>query len=111
LNSDGITESNNHDVGCTTCHINITEMTTLNIPKADVQITSCAPCHTKFASIPVGQGIKVTIFREMALKGESENSYTCVACHTSVIGRQQPPCSHYSAIGEQCPKPAQARRD
>lgn len=111
LSSDGITEINNHDVGCTTCHINITEMTTLNIPKADVQIISCAPCHTKTASIPVGQGVKVTIFDEMELKGEPGKLYTCVACHTSVIGRQQPPCTHYSVIGEQCPKPGQARRE
>ena len=29
-------EVNNHDLGCTTCHINIAQMTTLNIPKADV---------------------------------------------------------------------------
>ena len=108
LSSDQKTETNNHDVGCTACHINITEMTTLNIPKADVQIISCAPCHTKTASIPVGLGVKVTIFDEMELKGDTDKKYKCVACHTSVIGREQPPCSHYSVIGEQCPKASKA---
>lgn len=104
LSSDGTKESNNHDVGCTACHINITEMTTLNIPKADVQIISCAPCHTRTSSIPVGQGVSVTIYKEMALKSDPDKQYTCVACHTSVIGSEQPPCSHYSVIGEHCPK-------
>ena len=108
LSSDGKTETNNHDVGCTACHINITEMTTLNIPKADVQIVSCAPCHTKTASIPAGLGVKVTIFDEMALKADNGKKYTCVACHISIIGREQPPCTHYSVIGEQCPKSVQA---
>ncbi len=108
LSADGKSETNNHDVGCTTCHINIAQMTTLNIPKADVQIISCAPCHTATSAIPVSQGVRVTIFDEMALKGDTSKNYTCVACHTSVVGRQQPPCTHYSVIGEPCPKLGQS---
>ena len=103
LSPDGKTESNNHDVGCTTCHINIAQMTTLNISKADVQIISCAPCHATTAAIPVGQ-TRVTIFDEMQLKADATKNYSCVACHTSVVGREQPPCTHYSMIGQPCPK-------
>jgi len=103
LSPDGKTESDNHDLGCTTCHINIARMTTLNIPKADVQIISCAPCHATTAAIPTGQA-RVTIYDEMQLKGDASKSYTCAACHTSVVGREQPPCSHYSVIGQPCPK-------
>lgn len=109
LSFDGKTETNNHDVGCATCHINITQMTTLNIPKADVQIISCAPCHAtdRAGAITVGPNVKVTIYDEMTLKGDASKNYTCVACHTSIIGREQPPCSHYSVIGQQCPKAGQ----
>lgn len=103
----GKTESNNHDLGCTTCHINIAQMTTLNIRKADVQIISCAPCHATTAAIPTGQA-RVTIFDEMQLKAEASKNYTCVACHTSVVGREPPPCTHYSVIGQPCPKRPQA---
>jgi hypothetical protein len=108
LSSDGKTETNNHDVGCTTCHINIAQMTTLNIPKADVQIISCAPCHATTSKISVGQGDGVTIFDEMTLKADNSKSYTCIACHTTVIGREPPPCTHYSVIGQPCPKPRQS---
>ena len=103
LSPDRTSESNNHDVGCTTCHINIAQMSTLNIPKADVQIISCAPCHAATAAIPTGQA-RVTIFDEMQLRADASKNYTCVACHTTVIGREQPPCSHYSVIGQPCPK-------
>lgn len=105
--TDGKSESNNHDVGCTTCHINIAQMTTLNIPKADVQIISCAPCHATTAAIPTGR-TRVTIFDEMQLKGDASKNYACVACHTSVVGGEQPPCTHYSVIGQPCPKRPQA---
>jgi hypothetical protein len=102
-------ETNGHDIGCTRCHINITQMTTLNIPKADVQIISCAQCHAtvRGTGIPVGPNVRVTISDEMKLKADASKNYTCVACHTSVIGSQPPPCSHYSALGQQCPKPGQ----
>ena len=109
---DGKSETNNHDLGCTTCHINIAQMTILNIPKADVQIVSCAPCHAATSAIPVKAGMRVTIFDEMTLKEDSTKKYTCVACHTSAIGREQPPCTHYAVIGQPCQQPARtARRD
>ena len=99
---DGKSEVNNHDLGCTTCHINIAQMTTLNIPKADVQITSCGPCHSATAAIPVAAGARVTIFDEMTQKEDATKKYTCVACHASVIGREQPPCTHYAVLGQPC---------
>ena len=107
ISPDGKTESNNHDLGCTTCHINIAQMTTLNIRKADVQIISCAPCHATTAAIPTGRD-RVTIFDEMQLKADASKNYTCVACHTSPVGREPPPCTHYSVIGQPCPKRPQA---
>ena len=111
LSVDGKTESNNHDLGCTACHINIAQMTTLNLPKADVGIVACGPCHSATAGIPAGDGSKVTIFDEMTLKADISKSYTCVACHTSVIGREQPPCTHYSVIGQPCPKTRQSGKE
>jgi hypothetical protein len=100
---DGKSEINNHDLGCTTCHINIAQMTTLNIPKADVQIISCAPCHSATSAIPVAPGVRVTIFEEMTQKEDGTKKYTCVACHASTIGREQPPCTHYAVLGQPCP--------
>jgi len=104
LSPDGKTESNNHDFGCTTCHLNIASMTTLSIPKADVRIVACGPCHGTTSAIPVGAGIRVTLSDEMRLRTDISKNYTCVACHTSVIGREQAPCTHYSVIGQPCPK-------
>ena len=96
-------EVNNHDLGCTTCHINIAEMTTLNIPKADVPIAACGPCHSSLKSIPTGPSTSGTIYSEITNKQDATKKYTCVACHTSVIGREQPPCTHYRVIGQPCP--------
>jgi len=107
---DGKSETNNHDLGCTTCHANIAQMTTLNIAKADVQIASCAPCHSATSAIPVNETIRVTIFDEMTLKADSTKPYACVACHTNVVGREQPPCSHYAVLGEACPKAASSAK-
>src|SRR5262249_21863520 len=67
---DGKTETNNHDLGCTTCHTNIAQLTTLNIKKADVQTPSCAPCHATTSAIPVSQNVRVTIFNEMTSKAD-----------------------------------------
>jgi len=103
--ADGKTETNNHDIKCTTCHVHITQLMPLDNPKTDVQIITCASCHaspTAGRGIPVGQGVKVTIYEEMKLKEEPGKKYTCVACHTSVIGVEQPPCTHYAVIGEPC---------
>jgi hypothetical protein len=90
--------------GCNTCHINIAQMMTLDIPKADVPILSCAPCHYSEKRIPVG-ATTATIYTEMdAWTKDAARKYKCVACHTSVIGSEQPPCTHYTLFEEPCPE-------
>jgi len=99
-------ESGSHDIGCTTCHINITQMERLNIPKADVPITTCAICHIKsnLKNDKTGEGVDETIYSEMTAEGKDADNktHTCVGCHTTLIGRERPPCSHYLIIGQQC---------
>ena len=102
--ADEKSEVNNHDLGCATCHINIARMTTLNIPKADVPIAACGPCHSTLKAISTRPGASETTYSEISLKQDAAKRYTCVACHVEVIGREQPPCSHYQVIGQPCPK-------
>lgn len=94
----------NHDVGCTTCHINITQMETLNIPKADVPIATCAPCHISTSPVLRKDGVTLTIFSEMSEEGKDKENKTntCIGCHVSAIGRERPPCSHYLVLGQPC---------
>lgn len=94
----------NHNIGCTTCHINLTQMETLNIPKADVPIATCAPCHISTSPVLRREGGNLTIFSEMTAeaKDPENKTNTCIGCHTSVIGRERPPCSHYLVLGQQC---------
>jgi hypothetical protein len=99
-------ETPNHDIGCTTCHINITQMETLNIPKADVPIATCAPCHVTNKSPVLRKGSETLLFyTEMEKEKEDKDNKTntCIGCHTTLIGREKPPCSHYLVFGEQCP--------
>jgi len=79
------------DLGAPLPHQHSAKVTTAEYPKADVSIVACGPCHSATAGIPVGGGSKVIIFDEMTLKADISKSYTCIACHTSVIGREQPP--------------------
>ncbi len=100
-------QTTNHDVGCTTCHINITQMETLNIPKADVPIATCAPCHISASPVLRREGgANVTIFSEMSdeAKDTDNKANTCIGCHTTLIGRERPPCSHYLILGQPCPQ-------
>lgn len=94
----------NHNIGCTSCHINLMQMETLNIPKADVPIATCAPCHISTSPVLRREGGNLTIFSEMTAEAkDTENrTNTCIGCHTSVIGRERPPCSHYLVLGQQC---------
>jgi hypothetical protein len=99
-------ETSNHDIGCTTCHINLTQMETLNIPKADVPIATCAPCHISSSPVLRREGGNLTIFSEMTeeAKDKDNKTNTCIGCHTTLIGRERPPCSHYLILGQQCPQ-------
>ena len=87
-------ESKNHQFGCTTCHINITQMETLNIQKADVPITTCTQCHL--------QDTSTTSLKKEMFAREKDAKFVCASCHTSVIGSQPPKCSHYQVLGQQC---------
>ncbi|MBD0371406.1 MAG: hypothetical protein ICV60_11260 [Pyrinomonadaceae bacterium] len=96
---------------CIVCHVNVSQMTTLNIPKADVEIASCAQCHATDFPIPAGEDKSFTISDEMTQRATLGQSYVCVACHTTPIGREPPPASHYAAIKQPSPQPGQAGKE
>jgi hypothetical protein len=89
-------ERKEHVASCTSCHANIVETATLNIK--DVSIVSCIKCH---------KSEKPKIFEELEAEDEDskqvrkneltskEGKNTCSGCHTTLIGRAPPPCSHY----------------
>lgn len=76
-----------HVAECTTCHINITKSTTLRGLKPDVPITQCTQCHNK-------DGQRLDLSKELAAIDKDRN-FVCVYCHTSDVGRRDPPASHY----------------
>lgn len=82
-----------HVQECTTCHINITKATTLRGLKPDVPITSCATssCHNNPAN-------HEDIAKELAAI-DRDQQFVCFYCHTSNVGKLDPPTSHYLAVG------------
>jgi decaheme cytochrome c component MtrC/MtrF-like protein/class III cytochrome C family protein len=76
-----------HIEECTTCHINITKATTLQGLKPDVPITACSRCH-------YSQPSHLEISDELAAI-DKNREFVCVYCHTSDVGRRDPPPSHY----------------
>ncbi len=92
-------ERKNHVAECSTCHINITKATSLRGLKPDVPITSCTECHNK-------EGLRQDVGKELAAIDKDRN-FVCVYCHTSDVGRLDPPASHY-LIAE---RPSIKRRD
>ncbi len=92
-------ERKNHLAECTTCHINITKATSLRGLKPDVPITSCTECHNK-------EGLRQDVSNELAAIDRDRN-FVCAYCHTSNVGRLDPPASHY-LIAE---RPPVKRRD
>jgi hypothetical protein len=87
-------EKKNHVAECTTCHINITKSATVRGLKPDVPITSCSECHNK-------DGLRQDVTKEL-MAIDKNRDFVCVYCHTSIIGRQDPPASHY-LIAERVP--------
>ena len=85
----------NHVLECTACHINITKAATLRGLKPDVPITSCSECHNKAPS-------HLEISNELEAIDKNRD-FVCVYCHTSNVGRLDPPASHY-LIAEQPPR-------
>ncbi len=76
-----------HVKECTACHINITKAASLKGLKPDVPITTCTECHNK-------EGLRLDVSGELAALDRSRD-FSCVYCHTSDVGRRNPPSSHY----------------
>jgi hypothetical protein len=80
-------EKKQHVAECTTCHINITKSATLRGLKPDVPITACTECHNK-------EGLRQDLNKELAAL-DKDRAFTCAYCHTSNVGKLDPPASHY----------------
>ncbi len=80
-----------HTQECTTCHINITKSATLRGLKPDVPITACLECHNKGP-------VRFDVTNEL-LAIDKNRDFTCTYCHTSDVGRRDPPASHYLISG------------
>jgi hypothetical protein len=85
-----------HVAECTTCHINITKSSTLRGLKPDVPITTCTECHNK-------DGLRQDVSKELEAIDKNRD-FTCSYCHTSDIGRNDPPASHYLIAGREAMK-------
>ncbi|MEO8435923.1 MAG: cytochrome c3 family protein [Pyrinomonadaceae bacterium] len=82
-----------HVQECTSCHINITRAATLRGLKPDVPITSCTECHNK-------DGLRQDVSKELEAI-ERNRDFVCSYCHTSDVGRLDPPSSHYLIAGRE----------
>src|SRR4029079_17678397 len=80
-------EREQHVAECTTCHINITKAASLRGLKPDVPITACTECHNK-------DGLRLDVSKEL-MAIDKDRSVTCTYCHTSDVGKLDPPASHY----------------
>ena len=80
-----------HVAECTTCHINITKSSTLRGLKPDVPITACTECHNK-------NGLRQDVSKELEAI-DKKRDFVCTYCHTSEVGRRDPPSSHYLIAG------------
>lgn len=87
---DGGGEKRNHVAECTTCHINITKASSLRGLKPDVPITACTECHNR-------EGLRLDLSKELDAI-DKDRAFVCVYCHTSDVGRRDPPASHYSIV-------------
>ena len=82
-----------HVAECTTCHINITKSSTLRGLKPDVPITACTECHNK-------DGLRQDVSKELEAIDRNRD-FVCTYCHTSDVGRRDPPSSHYLIAGRE----------
>jgi hypothetical protein len=82
-----------HVAECTTCHINITKVSSLRGLKPDVPISSCTECHNK-------DGLRLDVGNEL-VQVDKNRDFICVYCHTSGVGRRDPPASHYLIAGRE----------
>ncbi|MCU1265084.1 MAG: Cytochrome c family protein [Acidobacteria bacterium] len=84
-----------HLAECTTCHINITKAASLKGLKPDVPITGCTECHNK-------SGLREDLGNELAAIDKNKD-FVCSYCHTSDVGRRDPPMGHY-LVAERPPR-------
>jgi hypothetical protein len=85
-----------HVAECTACHINITKSSTVRGLKPDVPITACTECHNK-------DGLRLDVSGELEAIDKNRD-FTCSYCHTSDVGRRDPPASHYLIAGREALK-------
>ncbi len=85
-----------HLAECTTCHINITKSSTLRGLAPDVPITACTECHNK-------DGLRLDVSKELEAIDKNKD-FVCSYCHTSDVGRRDPPSSHYLIAGREAIK-------
>jgi len=85
-----------HVAECTTCHINITKSSTLRGLAPDVPITACSECHNK-------DGLRLDVSKELEAMDKNKD-FVCSYCHTSNLGRRDPPSSHYLIAGREAIK-------
>lgn len=76
-----------HIKECTACHINITKAASLKGLKPDVPVTACTECHNK-------EGLRLDVASELQAI-DKNTGFVCSYCHTSDVGRLDPPASHY----------------
>lgn len=82
-----------HLAECTACHINITKSPTLRGLKPDVPITACTECHNK-------DGLRLDLNKELEAL-DNNRDFSCAYCHTSDVGRRNPPPGHYLIAGRE----------
>ena len=80
-----------HVKECTACHINITKSASLKGLQPDVPITACTECHNK-------EGLRLDVSGELVAL-DKDRTFVCSYCHTSDVGRLNPPASHYLISG------------
>lgn len=80
-------EKKTHVAECTTCHINITRAESLRGLKPDVPITACTECHNR-------EGLRQDVSKEL-VSIDKDHAFVCTYCHTSNVGKLNPPASHY----------------
>jgi hypothetical protein len=89
-----------HLTECTTCHINVTKPAHLKRSGIDVPLLACKGCHSQDsgaappeADCRALRGARVVEEELRCL--EADKNYNCAYCHTSNVGKLEPPFSHF----------------
>lgn len=89
-----------HQIECTSCHINIIRQQTLNVRNPDVPMASCAICHANNGGKNINVGTVALKLDDEIASRRKNPQHVCVACHTPDTGRNPPPDSHYAVLGQ-----------